>query len=70
MQRATLDLYAAEGTTPFAGCLPMLAQAPVTICAARSRYQNGIEGRFRCQEIAPMVPARRFIAIAARHRAV
>ncbi|MGM7424027.1 YidC/Oxa1 family membrane protein insertase [Cellulosimicrobium sp. CpK407] len=29
LQRATLDLYAAEGTTPFAGCLPMLAQAPV-----------------------------------------
>jgi YidC/Oxa1 family membrane protein insertase len=29
LQRATLDLYAEEGTTPFAGCLPMLAQAPV-----------------------------------------
>ncbi|MBN0040396.1 membrane protein insertase YidC [Cellulosimicrobium cellulans] len=29
LQRATLDLYAEAGTTPFAGCLPMLAQAPV-----------------------------------------
>ncbi|WP_313663892.1 membrane protein insertase YidC [Cellulosimicrobium cellulans] len=29
LQRVTLDLYAEEGTTPFAGCLPMLAQAPV-----------------------------------------
>lgn len=29
LQRAVTALYAEEGTTPFAGCLPMLAQAPV-----------------------------------------
>ncbi|AEE46948.1 membrane protein insertase YidC [Cellulomonas fimi] len=29
LQRATMQLYADEGTTPLAGCLPMLAQAPV-----------------------------------------
>lgn len=29
LQAATLQLYADEGTTPFAGCLPMLVQAPV-----------------------------------------
>jgi YidC/Oxa1 family membrane protein insertase len=29
LQRATVQLYADEGTTPFAGCLPMLVQAPV-----------------------------------------
>lgn len=29
LQRATLALYAEEGTSPFAGCLPVLAQAPV-----------------------------------------
>lgn len=29
LQRAMRDLYAEEGTTPLAGCLPMLAQAPV-----------------------------------------
>jgi YidC/Oxa1 family membrane protein insertase len=29
LQRETMQLYADEGTTPFAGCLPMLVQAPV-----------------------------------------
>lgn len=29
LQRATMQLYADEGTSPFAGCLPMLVQAPV-----------------------------------------
>ncbi|MDQ0893301.1 YidC/Oxa1 family membrane protein insertase [Agromyces ramosus] len=29
LQRETMALYEAEGTTPFAGCLPMLLQAPV-----------------------------------------
>lgn len=29
LQRETMALYREEGTTPFAGCLPMLAQAPV-----------------------------------------
>jgi YidC/Oxa1 family membrane protein insertase len=29
LQRAMRDLYAEEGTTPLAGCLPALAQAPV-----------------------------------------
>lgn len=29
LQRATMRLYADEGTTPLAGCLPMLLQAPV-----------------------------------------
>ncbi|MFE7404651.1 YidC/Oxa1 family membrane protein insertase [Isoptericola sp. NPDC057559] len=29
LQRATMQLYADEGTTPLAGCLPMLLQAPV-----------------------------------------
>lgn len=29
LQRATRALYAEEGTSPFAGCLPVLAQAPV-----------------------------------------
>ncbi|MFE5290645.1 YidC/Oxa1 family membrane protein insertase [Isoptericola sp. NPDC056618] len=29
LQRATMQLYADEGTTPLAGCLPMLMQAPV-----------------------------------------
>lgn len=29
LQAATLQLYADEGTTPFAGCLPVLLQAPV-----------------------------------------
>jgi len=29
MQRAVTELYAAEGASPFAGCLPALAQAPV-----------------------------------------
>lgn len=29
LQRATAALYAEEGTSPFAGCLPVLAQAPV-----------------------------------------
>ncbi|HYQ74892.1 YidC/Oxa1 family membrane protein insertase [Cellulomonas sp.] len=29
LQRATLALYAEEGTSPFAGCPPVLAQAPV-----------------------------------------
>lgn len=29
LQAATMKLYADEGTTPFAGCLPMLVQAPV-----------------------------------------
>ncbi|MCK9794137.1 YidC/Oxa1 family membrane protein insertase [Isoptericola sp. 4D.3] len=29
LQRATMRLYADEGTTPLAGCLPMLVQAPV-----------------------------------------
>lgn len=29
LQSATMALYADEGTTPLAGCLPMLAQAPV-----------------------------------------
>lgn len=29
LQAATMQLYADEGTTPFAGCLPMLVQAPV-----------------------------------------
>lgn len=29
LQRATTALYAEEGTSPFAGCLPVLAQAPV-----------------------------------------
>ncbi|WP_149205019.1 YidC/Oxa1 family membrane protein insertase [Actinotalea subterranea] len=29
LQRATMQLYADEGTSPFAGCLPVLAQAPV-----------------------------------------
>ncbi|TXK19628.1 YidC/Oxa1 family membrane protein insertase [Homoserinibacter sp. GY 40078] len=29
LQKATLELYAAEKASPFAGCLPMLAQAPV-----------------------------------------
>jgi len=29
LQRAMRDLYAEEGATPLAGCLPMLAQAPV-----------------------------------------
>lgn len=29
LQRETMAMYAAEGTTPFAGCLPMLVQAPV-----------------------------------------
>jgi YidC/Oxa1 family membrane protein insertase len=29
LQRETLALYAAEKVSPFAGCLPMLAQAPV-----------------------------------------
>jgi YidC/Oxa1 family membrane protein insertase len=29
LQRAMMKLYTDEGTTPWAGCLPMLAQAPV-----------------------------------------
>jgi len=29
LQRETMALYAAEGASPFAGCLPMLIQAPV-----------------------------------------
>ncbi|MFT4029699.1 MAG: membrane protein insertase YidC [Protaetiibacter sp.] len=29
LQKVTLELYAAEKVSPFAGCLPMLAQAPV-----------------------------------------
>ncbi|WP_157002180.1 YidC/Oxa1 family membrane protein insertase [Agromyces laixinhei] len=29
LQRETMKLYGDEGTTPFAGCLPMLVQAPV-----------------------------------------
>ncbi len=29
LQHETMALYAAEGASPFAGCLPMLAQAPV-----------------------------------------
>jgi YidC/Oxa1 family membrane protein insertase len=29
LQRETMALYQAEGTTPFAGCLPLLVQAPV-----------------------------------------
>jgi len=29
LQRATMRLYAEEGTTPVAGCLPLLLQAPV-----------------------------------------
>lgn len=29
LQKATLELYAAEKVSPIAGCLPMLAQAPV-----------------------------------------
>lgn len=29
LQRAMRDLYVEEGTTPLAGCLPVLAQAPV-----------------------------------------
>lgn len=29
LQRETMALYGAEGTTPFAGCLPMLVQAPI-----------------------------------------
>lgn len=29
LQRATLALYREEGASPFAGCLPVLAQAPV-----------------------------------------
>lgn len=29
LRRATVELYTQEGTTPLAGCLPMLAQAPV-----------------------------------------
>jgi YidC/Oxa1 family membrane protein insertase len=29
LQRATVQLYADEGASPFAGCLPMLVQAPV-----------------------------------------
>ncbi|MFE5307095.1 YidC/Oxa1 family membrane protein insertase [Isoptericola sp. NPDC056605] len=29
LQRATMQLYADEGTTPLAGCLPLLLQAPV-----------------------------------------
>ncbi|AYF97067.1 YidC/Oxa1 family membrane protein insertase [Protaetiibacter intestinalis] len=29
LRRATMELYAAERVSPFAGCLPMLAQAPV-----------------------------------------
>ena len=29
LRRATVELYTREGTTPLAGCLPMLAQAPV-----------------------------------------
>lgn len=29
LQNETMALYASEGTTPFAGCLPMLVQAPV-----------------------------------------
>ncbi|GAB2968157.1 membrane protein insertase YidC [Frigoribacterium salinisoli] len=30
--RALQELYAAEGVSPFAGCLPTLAQAPVLAC--------------------------------------
>lgn len=29
LQRETLALYSAEGASPFAGCLPMLVQAPI-----------------------------------------
>ncbi|MBM7829525.1 YidC/Oxa1 family membrane protein insertase [Agromyces cerinus] len=29
LQRETMKLYGDEGTTPFAGCLPMLVQAPI-----------------------------------------
>ncbi|PZQ88149.1 MAG: preprotein translocase YidC [Leifsonia xyli] len=29
LQKATLELYAAERVSPLAGCLPMLAQAPI-----------------------------------------
>ncbi|AWB96236.1 preprotein translocase YidC [Agromyces badenianii] len=29
LQRETMALYGEEGTTPFAGCLPMLVQAPI-----------------------------------------
>jgi YidC/Oxa1 family membrane protein insertase len=29
LQRETMALYAAEGTSPFAGCLPILIQAPI-----------------------------------------
>src|SRR5918994_1657873 len=29
LQRETMAMYQAEGTTPFAGCLPLLVQAPV-----------------------------------------
>lgn len=29
LQRATMELYRAEGASPFAGCLPLLIQAPI-----------------------------------------
>ncbi|KRE21087.1 membrane protein insertase YidC [Agromyces sp. Soil535] len=29
LQRETMALYAADGTSPFAGCLPLLIQAPI-----------------------------------------
>lgn len=29
LQRETMDLYRAEGASPFAGCLPLLVQAPI-----------------------------------------
>ena len=29
LHRATMDLYRAEGASPFAGCLPILIQAPI-----------------------------------------
>ncbi len=29
LQRATMELYRAEGASPFAGCLPLLLQAPI-----------------------------------------
>ncbi|MEU4684818.1 YidC/Oxa1 family membrane protein insertase [Streptomyces xinghaiensis] len=45
LQRATADLYAREGTSPLAGCLPMLLQLPVFFVMYRLFSASEIGGR-------------------------
>ncbi|MCC9741321.1 YidC/Oxa1 family membrane protein insertase [Streptomyces sp. MNU89] len=45
LQRATADLYAREGTSPVAGCLPMLLQLPVFFVMYRLFSASEIGGR-------------------------